>query len=105
MASHLLSLQLVSDYVVKPITRIINLPFLREYSPNELKIALVSPLSKDKDRLFFSNYRPICFLLIFDRLMYNRILQFLHNHRMLNEYQFGFRNNHRTYMALMIRKR
>ena len=34
--------------------------------------------------------------------MYNRILDFLNKHKILNKYQFGFRTNHSTYMALII---
>ena len=34
--------------------------------------------------------------------MYNRLLDFLNKNSILNKYQFGFRNNHSTYMALVI---
>ena len=34
--------------------------------------------------------------------MYDRLLDFLNKNRILNRYQFGFRNNHSTYMALVI---
>ena len=101
-----LSLKLVSDFIVKPITRTVDLSFSRGVFPNELKIALVSPLYKAKDPMYFSNYRPISLLSTFskilERLMYNRILDFLNKHKILNKYQFGFRTNHSTYMALII---
>ena len=101
-----LSLKLVSDFIVKPITRTVNLSFSQGVFPNELKIALVSPLYKAKDPMYFSNYRPISLLSTFskilERLMYNRILDFLNKHKILNKYQFGFRTNHSTYMALII---
>ena len=38
------SLKIVSDNIAKPITRIVNLSFSQGVFPNELKIALVSPL-------------------------------------------------------------
>ena len=98
-----LSLKLVSDFIVKPITRIVNLSFSQGVFPNELKIALVSPLYKAKDPMYFSNYRLLStFSKILERLMYNRILDFLNKHKILNKYQFGFRTNHSTYMALII---
>ena len=34
--------------------------------------------------------------------MYNRLLDFLNENNIMNKYQFGFRNNHSTYMALVI---
>ena len=101
-----LSLKLVSDFIVKPITRTVNLSFSQGVFPNELKIALVSPLYKAKDPMYFSNYRPISLLSTFskilERLMYNRIIDFLNKHKILNKYQFGFKTNHSTYMALII---
>ena len=101
-----LSLKLVSDFIVKPITRTVNLSFSQGVFPNELKIALVSPLYKAKDPMYFSNYWPISLLSTFskilERLMYNRILDFPNKNKILNKYQFGFRTNHSTYMALII---
>ena len=34
--------------------------------------------------------------------MYNRILKYISQNKFLNEFQFGFRNNHSTCMALII---
>ena len=56
--------------------------------------------------MFFSNYRPISLLSTFskilERLVYNRLLDFLERYKILNKYQFGFRRKHSTYMALII---
>ena len=50
------------------------------------------------------NYRPISLLSVFDKLleklMYNRLDSFLHNHNIFYKYQFGFRKNHATTNAL-----
>ena len=35
-------------------------------------------------------------------MMYERQLDFLNKEKTLNKHQFGFRNNHSTYMALVI---
>ena len=56
--------------------------------------------------MIFSNYRPISlhplFSKILEKLMYNRLLSFLNKCKVINKKQFGFRNNHSTYMALLI---
>ena len=99
-------LKCISDHVAIPLTRLTNLSFSQGVFPNELKVALVSPLYKAKDPMIFSNYRPICLLPIFskilEKLMYNRLLSFLNKCKIINKKQFGFRNNHSTYMALLI---
>ena len=82
----------ISDYVAIPLTRLINLSFSHGIFPNDLKVALVSPLYKATDPMIFGNYRPISLLpllsKIFEKLMYNKN-------------QCSFRNNHSTYMALL----
>ena len=35
--------------------------------------------------------------------MYDRILTFLNKHNILYKYQFGCKNSHSTYMALIVR--
>ena len=56
--------------------------------------------------MFFNNYRPISLLSVFskiiERLMYNRLLNFINRHKIFNQNQFGFRNNHSTCMTLVI---
>ena len=52
-----------------------------------------------------SNYRPISVLniysTIFERLMYNRLIQFLDKNKVLYQNQFGFRQGHSTHHALI----
>ena len=100
------AIKCISDHVAAPLTRLTNLFFSQGVFPNELKIALVSPLYKAKDLMIFSNYRPISLLPLFskilEKLMYNRLLSFLNKCNVINKKQFGFRNNHSTYMALLI---
>ena len=53
-----------------------------------------------------SNYRPISVLniysnKIFERLMYDRLIQFLDINRVLYQNQFGFRQRHSTHHALI----
>ena len=99
------TLKIVSDVVVTPITHLANLSFLQGVFPQDLKIALICPIYKAKDPMIFSYYRPISLLSLFskilERLMCNRLLEFLNKHNILNKYQLGFRNMHSTFMALI----
>ena len=69
-----------------------------------MKIAKIIPMYKSEDRYSINNYRPISILLffstIFERLMYNRILDYVNANNILNPNQFGFREKHSTYTAL-----
>ena len=89
------SFKCILDHVAIPLTRLINLSFSQGIFPNELKLALVSPLYKAKDPMVFSNYRPISLLSLFseilEKLMYNRLLRFLNKCKIINKNQFGFR--------------
>ena len=99
-------LKCISDHIATPLSRLTNLSFSQGVFPNDLKVALVSPLYKAKDPMTFSNYRPISLLPLFskilEKLMYNRLLSFLNKCKIINKNQFGFRNNRSTYMALLI---
>ena len=99
-------LKCISESIAYPLSKIANLSFEQGIFPTELKISIVSPLYKAKDPMFFNNYRPISLLSVFskilERLMYNRLLKFIDKNNLLNEFQFGFRNNHSTFMALRV---
>ena len=70
-----------------------------------LKIAKVVPIFKKDDAEKFSNYRPVsllpCFSKILERLVFNKCVQYIDIHEILNDKQFGFRPNHSTYTAII----
>ena len=88
------------------LTYLCNLSLLEGVFPDELKKANVIPLFKSGDPMTFSNYRPVSLLpvlsKVFEKVMYARLLDFLKEHKLLFKYQFGFREHHSTYMALMV---
>ena len=96
-------LKCISDHIATPLTRLTNLSFSQGVVPDDLKVALVSPLYKTKDPKTFSNYRPISLLPLFskllEKLMFNRLLSFLNKCKIINKNQFGFRNNHSTWLC------
>ena len=54
----------------------------------------------------FNNYRQVFVLAfiskIFERIMYNRIIEFVNKHNILYKYQFGFREKHGKNTALIL---
>ena len=65
----------------------------------------VVPIYKADDPELFKNYRPISILSnfskIFERVMYNRLIEFIERFEILYCYQFGFRKNNSTNFALI----
>ena len=99
-------LKCVSEVIAYPLTRIANLSFEEGVFPEKPKCINVIPLYKVQDPMLFNNYRPISLLSVFskiiERLVYNRLIEFLNKHNFFNKYQFAFRNNHSTVMALIV---
>ena len=89
----------------QPLTYTCNLSFLTGRFPDKLKITKVTPIFKSDNRKLVSNYRPISvlpvFSKIFEKLMYNRMLEFINHHAIQTEHQYGFTEHHSTYMALL----
>ena len=94
----------VGGEIVEPLTRIFNLSLTTGIVPEKTKIAKVIPIYKKAEKDVFSNYRSVsllpCFSKILERLVFNRCVDFIENHQILNEKQFGFRSKHSTYMAI-----
>ena len=53
-----------------------------------------------------SNYRHVSVLTVFskncERIMYNRLFNFIKQHNILYKYQFGFKEKHGTTSALIV---
>ena len=95
----------ISDAIAFPLSHIINRSFLSGVFPSEFKLAKVIPIFKSGDNQVFSNYRPVSLLSsiskIFERLMYNRLINFLDKNSVLSTFQHGFRKNHSTDTAIL----
>ena len=92
--------------ISRSLTHIFNLSITSGTVPMELKIARVVPLFKAGDKSIFSNYRPISVLLSFskilEKLVYNRVIDYLSKYKILSDNQFGFREHHSTEYALAL---
>ena len=90
---------------IKPLTFLINKSFSDGIFPDELKIAKVIPVYKSGLTMELNNYRPISVLNVFskiyERIMYNKLIDFLDKYNILYRNQFGFRQGHSTHHALI----
>ena len=95
----------IGPFISTPLSHIFNLALSSGVFPSGLKIAKVIPIFKKDDPHTFSNYRPIsllpCFSKILERLIYNRLVNFLSTYNILHENQYGFRKQHSTDLALL----
>ena len=74
--------------------------------PDQMKIVKSIPMYKSEDRYSINNYRPISILPFFSKmfdasLMCNRLLYYVNTNNILFPNQFGFREKHSTYVALL----
>ena len=88
-----------------PLKHIFNASLTQGVFPDKLKIAKITPIFKAGEKNEVSNYRPIsvlpCFSKILERIMYNRLYNFLRENNILYEKQFGFQNSHSTDHAII----
>ena len=73
--------------------------------PSELKLAKVVPIFKAGASNKITNYRPISVLTffskVFEKIIYNHLIDFMDHNDILYGYQFGFRKGHSTQQAII----
>ena len=93
------------DVLADKITHIINLSFKNGVVPDKLKLEKVIPIFKKNNRTDPSNYRPISLISVInklmEKLMFKQINKFIEKHNIMYDYQFGFRKDHSTTLAIM----
>ena len=98
-------LKLVPDLILMPLCKIINHSFQTGVFPDALKISEVIPIHKGGSTEELNNYRPISLMSIFEKIiekiMHKRLCEFLQEHNILFQNQFGFRKNNSTSFALI----
>jgi hypothetical protein len=91
--------------ISKPLTHIFNQLFITGFIPDQMKIALVTPIFNANEENKFENYRPIsvltCFAKIFEKLMYKSLINFIEKNGILSKHQYGFRKNRSTEHAMI----
>lgn len=98
-------LKSVVNYIVEPLTFLINWSLSEGVFPEEFKIAKIVPLYKKGQRECIENYRPIsllsCVSKILERLVFNRMYKFCIDKKILCDEQHGFRKGRSTQSAIL----
>ena len=94
-----------TQHYLKPLTYLINKSIHQGICPDELKVAKVFPVYKSGNKTNISNYRPISvlsfFSKVFEKIVYNHVIDFIDTNNLLSKQQFGFRKNHSTNHAVI----
>jgi hypothetical protein len=95
----------ISAFLIDPLLLLYNLSLTTGKVSNDLKIAKVIPIYKMGETFLTSNCRPISLLNIFNKLLEKLVSKRLYSHLEVNNilypYQFRFRKNHNTVLALV----
>lgn len=98
-------LKLTQHVVSKPLEIIFNASFASGVVPNDFKLANVIPVFKKGSQYSLCNYRPISLLSVFNKLLekliYNRLINFIDKNSIFFNKQFGFRAKHSTNHAIL----
>ena len=94
----------INSYIIQ-LNLLINKSFHYRIFPYELILAKVILIYKSGSTMELGNYRPISVLnmlsMIFERRMYNKLIQFSYQYNVLYSNIFGFRQGHSTHYALI----
>ena len=89
----------------EPLQMIFNASFLTGIVPDWFKLGRVIPVFKKGSQVSLSNYRPISLLSIFNKLLeklvFNRLSNYLEKRELIYSKQFGFRSRHSTVHAVL----
>lgn len=98
------TLKIIVDYMVEPITHLINSCFDAGVFPSVFKMAVIKPMYKAGDKLNVENYRPISLLSnlakIMETIIKNRMSSFMLKYKIISEQQYGFKEARSTQDAI-----
>jgi hypothetical protein len=99
-------LKAVSHQICMPLKHIVNLSLSSGEIPIQMKTAKIVPIFKSGEPTEINNYRPISLLSTFgkilEKIVSNKLTNFLENNKILSNFQFGFRKGHSTVHPMML---
>ena len=98
------TLKVLKPLISEPLANILNQCIETAIWPEALKTAEIVPIYKGGDKLKMGNYRPISLISnvakVFEKMLHNRIYNFILKNKILNTKQYGFIKNRGTKDAL-----
>jgi len=98
-------LKQINEEIAYPITILINKCMEEGVFPNELKVAVVTPIHKEGDIDTCANYRPISVLptisKVFEAVIRDRLVKYFEGFGLFSNSQNGYRKNRSTATALL----
>ena len=98
-----LLVKICSQEIVSFLTHMINMSLCVGKFPTRLKVVALLPIYKKADETKLENYRPIALLSIFskiiEKVISNKIMEFLNKYNLITSSQDGFRSGYSTKMA------
>ena len=94
-----------SDIIAPSLVHIFNASIMTGIFPNDLKVAIISPIHKSGCKTQCNNYRPISVLSavakILESLISKQLETYLEENGVITEHQAGFRRQHSTQTSLL----
>ena len=94
------TVKVILRYILPSLVFTINLSLEKGSSPVQFKVEKVIPFHKGGCKSDIENWRPTSILPIFSKILekvvHERLCNFLHMNRLLSQTQFGFRKGHST---------
>ena len=96
--------ELASSLISECLTFIFNQSLQQGIVPDILKISKITSIDKGGEITDPANYRPIStlstFTQIFEKCIYNQLINYIEKHKIIFQSQFGFRKGHSTAQAI-----
>ena len=93
-------LKKIISSIARPLSYIFTLSFQQGKIPHQLKISKTIPIFKSGDKNDMNNFRPIglipTFSKILEKIVNNRLTNYLEINNLLYKHQYGFRKHHST---------
>ena len=98
-------LKQIFGVISHPLLHILNNSIREGIVPSQLKLAKIIPIFKTGDPSLVDNYRPISLLCtlskVLEKIVCNRLTNYLENHKLLTDSQFGFRPGLNTSLPMV----
>ena len=98
-------IKLIQSEILPALTHVINLSITTQEFPAFWKSSKIIPLHKKDDLLNPKNYRPVAIIPIFskilERVIFNQIIEYLTDNKLLHPNHHSYRQHHNTTTALI----